>query len=355
MTNILIVAGGTGGHIIPAVSFGQWAKRSGRAQSVLYVSGNRPIEKEIYNHYNIDVQVMGIEGSPIGTHQPVKILQRSLKMLQTWQQIRKGLSDSAPEGVFLFGGYVSLPFVLACREKHIPLMLHEQNARAGKVTRVSKKLGVPIASGWSECAPLQPRDFQCVKTPTRCFDDLQPEDAWNKLNLGREIPSGPIVVVWGGSLGSSRITELVHFLGNRPRFKNWTFLVPGASESNQWSRDNVCLLTRVWDPDPLFTLADMALSRAGGSTLAELENQAIPAVVVPWPNSSDNHQFHNARLFSQEGLGEIWTEDQPIELLETKFTLLDKNRNRSGTERGVSLRSAELGNERMWQMVFESK
>lgn len=354
MARIMIVAGGTGGHIIPAIAFGKWALKSGRTSSVSYVCGSRPIEREIYNHHGITPRILAVEGSPLGTRNPARIARRTLDMIRSWWASRNLLSRERPDGVFLFGGYVSLPFVLMCRGREIPVLLHEQNARAGKVTRIARQLEIPIAAGWPTCFPLPSTRYTVTGTPTRNFEDLQREVAWNKLNLGRGLPSGPIVLVLGGSLGSSRIADSVISLAGKSRFQNATFLLPGATHMLNWAEQNVCLLPRLWNPDPLFALADFAISRAGGSTLAELESRSIPTLVIPWPRSSDNHQVENARLFARKGLGTIWEETEPQEVLEERFAELARNREKQQCHRD-SQTSEKSINVHIWDMVFESK
>lgn len=356
MKKILIVAGGTGGHIIPAVAFGQWAITSGRAQSVTYVCGSRPLERNIYNHFGILPHILPVEGSPLGIRKIGPILGRSRDLVIAWLESKRFLSREEPSGAFLFGGYVSLPFLFACRKRKIPMSLHEQNARAGKVTRLACRLGVPVAAGWSECDPLPESAFKTVGTPTRKFDHLQPEGAWNKLNVGRDLPSGPKVLVLGGSLGSSRLTDAMLALAGAPPFQSWTFLILGAAEQPQWRCPNVCFLPKEWNLSPHFAVADLAVSRGGGSTLSELETLGIPALVVPWRQASGDHQQSNATLFMGNGLGITWDEGETHTVLAERLSALyRKNRDISRHQETENRISAESINAKLWQLVFESK
>lgn len=356
MRKILIVAGGTGGHIVPAIAFGRWAIASGKVECINYVCGNRPLEQDIYSHFGISPYILPVEGSPLGIRQMGPIVRRSRDMLIAWRKSEKLLSRVEPAAAFLFGGYVSLPFLFSCRGKRIPLLLHEQNARAGKVTRLGRRLGIPIAAGWSRCEPLSKNDFTTVGTPTRKFDHLQHEDAWNKLNLGRDFPSGPKVLVLCGSLGSSKLTNSIVALATETIFQPWTFLILGGAEQLQWARSNVCLLPKEWDLSPHFTVADLAISRGGGSTLSELELLRIPTLVVPWRQASDDHQHYNANVFIENGLGDTWDEEcaQPV-LAEKLCSLYQRTRNIPRHQRNETHISSDSIHNKLWQLVFESK
>lgn len=356
MRTILIVAGGTGGHIIPAIAFGQWAIASGKATRIEYVCGNRLLEKEIYSHFKISPHILPVEGSPLGTRKVNSVLRRSFGLIRAWRRSKEMLRSGKTSGAFLFGGYISLPFLFACRERKIPMVMHEQNARAGKVTLLASKLGTPIATGWASCDPLNKDAFHPTGTPTRVFDHLQPEVAWNKLNVGRDCPSGPRVFVLGGSLGSSRLTEHVFALACDTAFHGWTFFLLGSVDQPRWISANVCSLPKVWDLSPHFALADLVISRGGGATLSELENYNIPSLIVPWRQASGDHQHRNATFFMKNGLGDIWDEgESPVILAKKLYSLYQKSKTTSRHHKQENEFSADSTNKKLWQLLFESE
>ena len=112
--SILIVSGGTGGHIFPAMVFGQWLERNVGA-SVTYLSGHRPVEAAIYASAGIMPRVLSMEGSPLGVRSPSQILKRTLSMFSAFGETSSCLKEAKPDAAFLFGGYVSFAPLLMCR------------------------------------------------------------------------------------------------------------------------------------------------------------------------------------------------------------------------------------------------
>lgn len=305
---LFLVAGGTGGHICPAIAFGEWlASRVGNLE-ITYVSGSRPLEKEIYGNAGLEAIILPCEGSPTAT--------KGIASLTRWWQIFRAVGkmnrlfrERKPDACVLFGGYVSFPALAAGRLQGVSVLVHEQNAVAGRVTRLGARWGARLLSGWDECRPFSQNQFVPVGTPVRSMRRLPRREAWNKLGLG-EFPGGINCLVLGGSLGSRSLSERILEISRLADFREWSFLVMGKESGDNHLSDRVWGIPRRWDMDTLYSLADIAVSRGGASTLSELRAWAIPALVVPWPGSRDDHQSVNAQLFSGGGNGLVWDEVQ---------------------------------------------
>ena len=197
--SVLIVSGGTGGHIFPALVFGSWLERNLGA-SVSYLSGSRPVEAEIYASAGVSPFRLSLEGSPLGVRSPGRMLKRSLALLSAFGEASRCLREVGPSAVFLFGGYVSLVPLLLCRLRKIPVVIHEQNAVAGRVTRLASRLGAVITTGWEECVGLR-GPWTPVGIPVREPRRLPRQEALSRLGLS--LPEGSRVVgVAMGSLGA---------------------------------------------------------------------------------------------------------------------------------------------------------
>lgn len=303
---LVLVAGGTGGHICPAVAFGQWvASRIGNIE-ITYVSGNRPLEREIYGNAGLEAVILPCEGSPTGASGTAS-LARWLQIFRAVGEMGRLFRQRKPDACVLFGGYVSFPALAAGRLQGVPILVHEQNAVAGRVTRLGVRLGARLLSGWNECRPFSQSQFAQVGTPVRSMKRLPRREAWNKLGLG-EFPGGKNCLVLGGSLGSRSLIERVVEISRSENFREWSFLVMGKESGDNHLSDRVWGIPRRWDMETLYSLADVAVARGGASTLSELRAWAIPALVVPWPESRDDHQSVNAQLFSDDGHGLAWDE-----------------------------------------------
>ncbi|MEA4930191.1 MAG: UDP-N-acetylglucosamine--N-acetylmuramyl-(pentapeptide) pyrophosphoryl-undecaprenol N-acetylglucosamine transferase, partial [Anaerolineaceae bacterium] len=333
-TKLLLVAGGTGGHILPAISFGQWIGKNKPEVSVSYICGRRPLEMEIYSSAGIEPYKLQIEGSPFSGRGLDKV-KRTYGQLSALKESVSFLRFSSPDCVLLFGGYVSFPMLMACKILRIPFAVHEQNAYAGKVSRIASKMGAEIYTGWRECLPLDTSKYTRIGVPVREFPKISPVDAWKELGLPGELPKGPRLLVFSGSLGSASIKDLVIEVSTERDFTGWTFILPAISEKAEKVKENVFLLPKVWKTELLYSLADMATVRGGGSTLTEVAVLGIPSLVIPWEGAADNHQYYNAVSFSSENRAIIWDgrgtgKDFAKNLIRLYDIHLDKNNKEQG-------------------------
>ncbi len=311
MKRILIVSGGTGGHIFPALAFGKWIRNNKKTNEIYYMCGSRKVELDIYNSEGIDPIVLDIEGSPLGTREFRRILNRSCALMKETGKIFGFFKNIRPDFCLLFGGYVSIiPLIIAILFR-IPVAVHEQNTVSGRVTRLAHKLGISVLTGWEECEPFDSTSFSHVGIPVRKFIRLQEMDAWNILHIGCSLRDSPTVVVMGGSLGSEGLVRIIVQTARRQIFSNWNFIVLGKKKDGLYNCPmNVFFTGKQWDMNPVFSVADVAVVRGGASSLAELYVYGIPALVVPWLKSSDSHQLKNAEYFLKKGSGEMWIEEK---------------------------------------------
>lgn len=321
MKHLYIVAGGTGGHIFPAIAFGEWLKTHRREVSVSFVCGSRTLELEIYEASGIKPIVLPISGSPFGIPSLSGKAKRVRDFFTTFSIFKAILKERPVDACVLFGGYVSFVPLLLCHRARIPTVAHEQNSVAGKVTRLSSTLGKRVASGWNMCSPLSHEKFSYTGIPVRRFELKTPLEAWNSLGLGKTLPVKKIVGVLGGSLMSQRLIQLLCPLLHAPGLEEVAFIIIGVSQLPdafrhlQDTRRNIFFIEKQWDMSNFFSVVDAVVTRGGASTLAELAALGIPALIIPWRKAADNHQESNARCFLEHNEGALWQEEEPPEIL----------------------------------------
>ena len=326
MKNLMLVAGGTGGHILPALAFGEWIRREKPDVKVDYVSGSRNVELEIYRAFNVEPLVLEVSGSPLGVS-GVRSLVRWMELLRGFFRINGLMKRDKPDFCVMFGSYISIPALFAARFAGIRSALHEQNAFAGSVTRMAARLCVPIVSGWKRCEPLSSDKHRVVGVPLRRFRQVSKEEARRILGIREEEIKGPVVSVMTGSLGSESLVETLLSLSDRERFSSWHFYVidPAAGEPVKIGR-SVTKISRTWDIAPFYAISDLLLTRGGASTLAEVEALGKPAVVAPWRGAKDDHQLKNALSLSDSNRISIWDErNESIDDLGEKLFSLQAN------------------------------
>ncbi|MDR1379237.1 MAG: UDP-N-acetylglucosamine--N-acetylmuramyl-(pentapeptide) pyrophosphoryl-undecaprenol N-acetylglucosamine transferase [Synergistaceae bacterium] len=337
---ILIVAGGTGGHIFPALAFGCWILAQNKAKRVSYLSGDRPLECDIYASQGIEHDCLPLSGSPLGSFSILRNVGRWMELLRSFFWMGHFLRRERPDACFLFGGYVSLLPLLWCRLLKIPVLAHEQNACAGKVTKLASRLGVPVATGWSQCRGLK-GSFTPVGVPVRPVQKISQQTAASALGIeiGTKIKDEELRVgVVGGSLGSASLSALIGKISEKRSDigENPLFIVLGsasAAAQKTWVR----FIERRWDMTPFYSLCDAVICRAGASTLAELAAYQIPTLTIPWKEAADGHQEANARCFVASTGNLVWFESKEnAEENEEENEEKEKNKKNEGLEKTFS-------------------
>ena len=292
---ILLAAGGTGGHIIPSIAFGRWLRRAG--EEVVWLTGSRELEEKIFQAHGVTPLKISLEGSPLGV--------RGLRSLKRWKQLagsffecRAALRRERVARCVLFGGYLSMPVLLAARSLGIPVLMHEQNTVAGKVTRLASRLNVLVASAWSECQGLKKSRFVTAGLPLRPLALTDRKQAQREL-LGAPLNDGEkLIVILGGSLGSGGMKNMLQNSQDMIKSTGCKILCMGIAPE-QRPFPEALTHEACWDMSLVYSAADAVVCRAGASTLAELRALGIPVIVVPWAASADDHQSHNARAFAE--------------------------------------------------------
>lgn len=223
----------------------------------------------------------------------------------------------------------------------IPTVIHEQNALAGRATRLGSRLRMPVCVGWPRCLFLENAQTIFTGIPVRDLQHLHVLDAWNKLVPDVAFPLGKIILVFGGSLGSSLLLDLALQLAGHEDYQDCHFLV--VSQEKEFfeakKEKNITLIEPQWDMSPLYTLASAVIARGGGSTLAELLAYDIPGLIIPLAESADGHQEKNAQFFKDLGGGDLWKEEEPFgELVQRLHQVLVMQKKRAN---GKGLGSGE--------------
>ncbi|MDO5116410.1 MAG: UDP-N-acetylglucosamine--N-acetylmuramyl-(pentapeptide) pyrophosphoryl-undecaprenol N-acetylglucosamine transferase [Synergistaceae bacterium] len=349
---IILAAGGTGGHIWPAISFGSWIKKRHPECELRYICGSRPLEREIYGAASLNPEILPMDGSPLSGRNALQRLGRLRALFSSYSMARGLIARFRPDAALLFGGYLSFPMLLACKRAGVRCALHEQNARAGRATRAAAKLGTEIYSGWQECLPLKEDSYLRIGVPVRAFELPSKEEALRRLKIEDKMQPGPVVVVFSGSLGSSSVKDEICSLAGSAPFNDWNFLLPAQAERMEKVGENLWLLPKIWEAGLLYAAADMLALRAGGSTLTEAAVLGIPSLVIPWKGATDNHQYHNALAFVSENAGLIWNEGEGRDALASSLIKLKKMSEKYKKTAGRFYGRGDLICENLWSALF---
>ena len=291
----ILTAGGTGGHIFPALSVLDEIKKD-KKNEYLYIGTKNRMENDLIPSMGIPYE--GIEIYGLSKTNIIRNFKNIGCIIKSYRRCLKIMDEFKPDAVIAFGGYVTFPVCMAAKKRGIKVFLHEQNMLPGKTNIfLSKKVdGVFISFEDSrnrlKCDniiytgnPVSQRAIECKK--------------YDKTDLGFDKKKKLIVIVMG-SLGSTSVNEkLLDFLRTYEK-ENVEILFITGKKSYVDLNNNLVVpkSTRIipfFDNLPsLMKSADLIISRAGASTIAEIMATKTPSILIPSPYVANNHQYYNA-------------------------------------------------------------
>lgn len=310
---ILLAAGGTGGHIAPALALAEALEELDPSCHIGCVTGAKPFESSMYRAAGRDPLILG--GQPVVVTSPVKLAKALIGGTSAFVRALGLLKREKPHVVVGMGGYVAAPVALAARMLRIPVYLHEQNATAGRSNRLLARLASHTSAAYlSALCELRSRRRTRIGNPLpRALYAVTRDEGLDLFGLEAD---RPVLLVVGGSQGARRLNELVFEAGKWMQGIFPAEVMPqilwatGDGEFARWQArlDAEPELARIFKPQPFiarmpaaYACADLAITRAGAGTLAELAALGVPSILVPYPHARDDHQTLNGRSFTDAG------------------------------------------------------
>lgn len=297
---ICIVTGGSGGHIYPALTFSDYLLKNDLAE-VFYIGNDNRMEAKIIPEHGYPfyaIRNAGLQGSIF-----YKIYAMSTQFKAIYQA-RKHLKKLKPDLVFAFGGYVSLPVVLAAKSLKIKIALHEQNAFVGKANKWVSSDAHAIFTCYEEAFKGHENVYFYGNPRASLAKDVVKDDAEVKrigLNLEK-----PIVLSVMGSQGATSINNMFSEAIKMIDTLDYQLVfVTGKNEFEPFMEkidhipENVFILDYV-DQGKLLPYLDLIVSRAGASSITEIAAFGIPSILIPSPYVANNHQYFNAKALSDK-------------------------------------------------------
>jgi UDP-N-acetylglucosamine--N-acetylmuramyl-(pentapeptide) pyrophosphoryl-undecaprenol N-acetylglucosamine transferase len=313
---LVLTGGGTGGHVYPALAIAETFSREKdfTPLTTLFVGTKDRMESEIVPKAGIDIEYVRaaplqrkLSGAFFGM-----LVTNVLGFIESFEIVRK----MRPDVLIATGGYVTLPVMAAARAARTlgilgtKLVLLEPNAVAGLT---NKMLGPFVDEVWYSIAPrgrkLGPREV-VIGTPVRATMRRAMTTAEGRAALKLD-PDKTTIVAMGGSQGAHSINEAVAGLIRAGIPDDWQILLIAgqADQQDMWRqlgwRERVKVIAYLDDPRPAYAAADIVVSRAGASTIGELAATGTPAILVPYPHATADHQNHNAQAYAAGGAARV--------------------------------------------------
>lgn len=299
---ILLMAGGTGGHIFPALAVAQSLQQQGH--NVIWLGSHDSMEQRLVPQHNIPLELIAMKG--VRGKGLLRKLALPFMLLRCVQAAKAIIRKHHINAVIGFGGFVTFPGGLAAKLLGVPIFVHEQNAVAGMANKRLAKWAARVLYAFPQAFPQYPdglvgnpvrADIAALPSPENRFADRQ--------------GSLKIAVV-GGSLGAQVLNEIVPAAlallpeAQRPRITHQSGRGNLATLQAAYQQAGVAAqcIEFVDDMVALYREADVLICRAGALTIAELTAAGVGALLVPFPYAVDDHQTANARYLvgAQAGL-----------------------------------------------------
>jgi len=313
---VLLVAEGSGGHLIPALQVAELLAKTGARATVWYA--RRHPSASLADALVKEAADAGVEvrAMPFATSR--RLLDRLWQCGQLWSQTQRWLDASAPDVVVGFGGWVSAPVILAARWRHIHCVLHEQNVAVGRANRLLVRWVDRVAVSFRETqASLNDTPSVVTGMPVRDAIGRSSREA-HAARFGFSAAQ-PTLLVLGGSQGSRTINRVVSDLVERlssDERRRWQFLhITGAADEravrSAYARHEVTAWVAPFltDMEAAYAQADVVIARAGAATITEVARCGKPAILIPYPYAG-GHQTVNARLVEHCGGGLLLEEGE---------------------------------------------
>ncbi|MFJ5298798.1 undecaprenyldiphospho-muramoylpentapeptide beta-N-acetylglucosaminyltransferase [Pseudomonas sp. RC10] len=295
--NVLIMAGGTGGHVFPALACAR--EFQARGYTVHWLGTPRGIENELVPAAGLQLHLINVTG--LRGKGRLSLLKAPFMLIKALLQARKVVRELKPVCVVGFGGYVTGPGGLAAKLAGVPLIIHEQNAVAGTANR-------SLASFAARVCEAFPQTFAASAKRRTTGNPVRAElffETPRQALAGRK----PRLLVLGGSLGAEPLNKLLpEALAQVPaELRPEVFHQAGkkhdeiTAERYRAAGVEAQVAPFIKDMAQAYGWADLVVCRAGALTISELAAAGLPSLLVPLPHAIDDHQSRNADYLAREG------------------------------------------------------
>ncbi len=324
MSRVLLACGGTGGHLAPGIALAQRLNEEGH--ECLLVVSSKVVDARMTSNYPRLTFVPG-KGRGFGPGLLAKLLFFPALLGAVWSAWRL-LRRFRPDALVCFGGFMSLGPAIACFLTGIPVVVHEANRRPGKAVRLIARFAtsVHLPNGVRIAGIAAARQHDSGYPVRAEIRPLARDAARRVLGLP---PSGRLLLVTGGSQGAGSLNRWVeqHVADFSERSVHVLCLTgPGGREEELRSPQSIVkFVPFCHQMAAAYSAADLAVTRAGAGTLAELATCRTPAVLLPYPRAADDHQTANAVESSKTGAALLLLESDIAQLAATVFKRIGDN------------------------------
>lgn len=321
----LIITAGGGGHFAPTLAVIQKLPKD---WEVLFVGrkyafeADKTLSFEYTTAEKMGIPFFAVHAARLQRHWNRHTIPALLRFPKAFLATYTKVKAYKPDLVLSFGGYVSVPVVLAAAALRIPVVIHEQTLKAGLANRIAARFAKTICVSWEQSAQYFPKEKTVVTGNPLKLTDQTKADFFRSHSLSEQDASLPLVYITGGSLGSHVINEyihgsmekllekyvVIHQTGDAQEYNDFALLSEKRAHLSEKLQQRYILTKFVppYEVGSILQRATLVIARAGMSTVTELLAFGKPALFIPLPFAQNNEQMENALFFKRQGLGEVF-------------------------------------------------
>lgn len=315
----IIAAAGTGGHINPGIAIANKIKEKEKDSEIIFVGTNRGLENDLVPRAGYELKTINAHGL-----ERKLSLENFKNLFETYKSIgeaKKIIQIFKPDVLIGTGGYICVPTLIAARKLGIPVVLHESNAFPGIAVKLFKKKANKILVGFKDAKERLDNRENVVVTgnPIKLKKQNYTEAQKTKIKqeLGLKLDK-PVVLVFGGSQGAQSINRsFIEIIVNK---KNKNYQIMWAAGPEQYDKiknklnevnididkiENAKIVPYIYNMEEVMNTADLVVCRSGAMTITEISVVGKPAIFIPFPFATENHQEYNARVLEKVGAAKI--------------------------------------------------
>ena len=294
---IIVSAGGTGGHIYPALAIIKKFQEMEKDLEVIYIGTHNRMEKEIVPKMGIkyiDLEIYGFSKTNI-----LRDIKNISLIKKAMDKCLKIMKEFKPDIVIGCGGYVTYPVIKAAKKLNIKTFIHEQNSIPGKSNVYLSKFVDLVGISFKNSKNYFKKAKRVVYTGNPCGENALTVKKVSKSTLGFK-PNDKLIIIVAGSLGSESLNnKFKAYLSTIDNESYNVLYITGTNLYNEFIKDtkfskNVKVVPFYDNLPSIMKDAYLVISRAGASTISELLALKIPSILIPSPYVANNHQYYNA-------------------------------------------------------------
>ena len=316
---VIIAAAGTGGHINPGIAIANKIKEKEPDSKIVFIGTDRGLENDLVARAGYELKTIDAYG--FDRHISLDNVKRTIKTLRSIKSVKKIIDEIRPDIVIGTGGYICVPVALAAKKKNVPVVLHESNAFPGIAIKMLSKKANKILLGFKDAEARLPKAKKIVVTgtPTKLRKKELTDEERNEIekSLGFK-EKKPLVLIFGGSQGAKSINNSLIGMIEKNEIQDYQIMWGTGPAQYDVIKEklndisinidnipNVKIVPYIYNMQEIMSYSDMVISRSGAMTITEVALLNKPAIFIPFPFATENHQEYNAKVLENVGAARI--------------------------------------------------